>query len=130
MLRGMLDCAIAPDNVLMDGDEVIAIIDFTPHHQPVLFAVAVAVYWYHVYGRSQIDAGGVRASLAAAAHRPWTAAEYALWPVMIAREALRRLATPLAIAAETGISPPAQIDERYRAVLSIMDSWPQLQVGL
>ncbi len=41
---------IGPDNVLMDGDDVIAIIDFTPFFHPVLFAVATAVYWYHIHG--------------------------------------------------------------------------------
>jgi Ser/Thr protein kinase RdoA (MazF antagonist) len=78
---------IGPDNVLMDGDDVIAIVDFTPLCQPVLFAVATAVYWYHIYGRRRLDLGGIRASLAAAAHRPWTAAEREVWPAMLAREA-------------------------------------------
>jgi len=77
-----------------------AIIDFTPHHQPFLFALATAVYWYHVYGHDRLDPDAVGASLAAAARlRPWTDLEAALWPAMLAREALRRLATPLAIAA-------------------------------
>jgi hypothetical protein len=118
---------IGPDNVLMNGSEVIAIADFTPLHQPVLFAVATAVYWYHIHGHRQLDLGGIRASLTAAAHRPWTATEREVWPAMLAREALRRLATPMAVAALTRARPPARTGERYQAVLSIMDSWRQLQ---
>jgi hypothetical protein len=41
---------IGPDNMLMNGTEVIALIDFTPYWEPVLFAVSSALYWYHVYG--------------------------------------------------------------------------------
>ena len=125
--RQLVHGDIGPDNVLMHGDEVVAIVDFTPFCQPVLFAVATAVYWYHVHGRRQLDPGAIRASLAAAGHRPWTAAEREAWPAMLAREALRRLATPLAVAAEPGAGPPARTGERYRAVLSIMDCWRQLQ---
>ena len=59
------------------------------------------MYWYHVHGYDRLDLSAVRASLAAtASQRPWTDLEVALWPVMLAREALRRLATPLAIAVE------------------------------
>ena len=125
--RQLVHGDIGPDNVLMHGDEVVAIVDFTPLCQPVLFAVATAVYWYHVHGRRELDPGAIRASLAAAGHRPWTTAEREVWPAMLAREALRRLATPLAVAAESGAGPPARTGERYRAVLSIMDSWRQLQ---
>src|SRR5262249_6226589 len=35
---------IGPDNVLMDGDEVVAIIDFAPLFHPVLFPIASALY--------------------------------------------------------------------------------------
>jgi Ser/Thr protein kinase RdoA (MazF antagonist) len=123
--RQLVHGDVGPDNVLMQGDEVVAIVDFTPACQPVLFAVATAVYWYHVHGHRQLDPGAIRASLAG--HRPWTAAEREVWPAMLAREALRRLATPLAVAAEAGAGPPARTGERYRAVLSVMDSWSQLQ---
>lgn len=125
--RQLVHGDIGPDNVLMDGDDVIAIIDFTPFVQPVLFAVATAVYWYHVHGRRQLDAAAIQASFTAAGWRPWTAAERSIWPAMLAREALRRLATPLAIAAEPGGGPRPAYDQRLHAVVSVMNSWPQLQ---
>jgi Ser/Thr protein kinase RdoA (MazF antagonist) len=124
--RQLVHGDIGPDNVLMDGDEVIAIIDFTPLCEPALFAVATAVYWYHVHGRRQLDPGGIRASLDAAAPRPWTATEREIWPAMLAREALRRLATPLAVAAEAGTRPPAWPAARNQAVVTLLDSWRQL----
>ena len=135
--RQLVHGDIGPDNVLMDGDEVQAIIDFTPHHQPFLFALATAVYWYHVYGRYRIDLDAIGASLAATAgQRPWTSLEAALWPAMLAREALRRLATPLAIAAAKPTGVPSTADEsttappavgpRYAAVGAVMRAWPGL----
>jgi len=127
--RQLVHGDVAPDNVLMHGSEVIAIIDFTPFFQPVLFAVATAVYWYHVHGQRRLDPVGIRASLTAAGHRPWTTGERQAWPAMLAREALRRLATPLTLAAQTGTGPPARTGARYQAVLSVMDSWPELQAS-
>ena len=53
--RQLVHGDIAPDNVLMHGGDVVAIIDFTPFFQPVLFAVATAVYWYHVHGQRRLD---------------------------------------------------------------------------
>jgi hypothetical protein len=117
--RQLVHGDIGPDNVLMDGDDVVAIIDFTPHCQPVLFAVATAIYWYHVnlpgppappaavpappaIG-ARLDVGAIGASLDAAG--PWTGAERAAWPAMLVLEALRRLATPFAVAAESGPPP-------------------------
>jgi len=118
---------IGPDNVLMAGDEVVAIIDFAPFFEPVMFAIATAVYWYHIHGHRQLDVDAIHASFAAAGHREWTAVERATWPTMLAREALRRLATPIALAAETGADNLAAGLSRYRAVLSLMESWRQLQ---
>jgi Ser/Thr protein kinase RdoA (MazF antagonist) len=115
---------IGPDNVLMDGDAVVAIVDFTPHYEPVLLAVATAVYWYHVYGRGDLDLDAIRASLAG--YRPWTDAERAAWPAMLILEALRRLATPAAVAAAGGTPPRAPVAGRYRAVHAIMRCWPRL----
>ena len=115
---------IGPDNVLMDGDAVVAIVDFTPHHEPVLFAVATAVYWYHVYGRDDLDLDAMRATLAG--YRPWTGAERVAWPAMLIREALRRLATPAAVAAQGGTPPRSPVAERYQAVHAIMRCWPRL----
>lgn len=122
--RQLVHGDIGPDNVLMDGDTVVAIIDFTPLRQPVLFAVAGAVYWYHIHGQAEPDLDAIRASLAA--HRPWTAPERAAWPAMLAREALRRFATPFAIAAQQPRPPPAWPQARYQAVVSIMRCWPRL----
>src|SRR5262249_4707388 len=106
---------IGPDNVLMDGDEVVAIIDFAPFFQPVLFAIASAVYWYHLHGHRHWDVDAIHESFTAAGHREWTVAERAIWPTMLAREAWRRLATPLAIAAGTGTDTPASARSRYQA---------------
>lgn len=125
--RQLVHGDIGPDNVLMDGDDVIAIIDFTPFFQPVLFAVATAVYWYHVHGHRHLDADAIHASFTAAGHRPWTAAERDIWPTMLTREALRRLATPMAIAAETDAGTLTTDAKRYQAAVSVMDSWPQIQ---
>jgi hypothetical protein len=45
---------------------------------------------------------------------------------MLTREALRRLATPLAIAAEQLAGRPPAIGPRYEAVRSVMGAWPAL----
>ena len=116
--RQLVHADIGPDNVLMQGDDVVAVIDFTPAEQPVLFAIASAVYWYHIYGHSELDAAAVRASLAAAG--PWTDDELAAWSAMLIQEATRRLATPMAIAAETGGPIPASAAARLRAAFLIM----------
>jgi Ser/Thr protein kinase RdoA (MazF antagonist) len=122
---------IGPDNVLMRGDEVVAVIDFTPFAEPALFAVATAVYWYHLHGRpaadTTADTAAIAVSLAAAAPgRPWTAAELAAWPAMLLRESLRRLATPLALAEEAGTAVPAGVGLRYEAVRTVVRSWRRL----
>ena len=39
---------------------------------------------------------------------------------------LRRLATPLAVAAEAGTRPLAWPAARYQAVVTLLDSWRQL----
>jgi Ser/Thr protein kinase RdoA (MazF antagonist) len=122
--RQLIHGDIGPDNVLMDGDDVVAIIDFTPHVQPVLSAVATAVYWYHVHGRDKLDPDAAGASLAAAG--PWTSTEQAAWPAMLTLEALRRLATPYALAAENGTPPPsdsAAVTRRLDAVRVIVRDW-------
>jgi Ser/Thr protein kinase RdoA (MazF antagonist) len=126
--RQLVHGDIGPDNVLMDGDQVVSVIDFTPHRQPVLFAVAGAVYWYHVHGQDEPDLDAIAASLAA--HQPWSAAERAAWPAMLAREALRRFATPFAVAAQQPQQPQQQPapwpQARYQAVVSIVRCWPRL----
>ncbi len=119
---------IGPDNVLIDDDEVVAIIDFTPHYQPVLFAVACAVYWTSVYGHGEPDATAIWSSLlAAAGPAGWSEVEVAVWPSMLLIEALRRLATPLAIAAKSGTDEvPANAAARYEAVAALVHAWPAL----
>ena len=115
---------IGPDNVLMDGDEVVAVVDFTPHRQPALFALATGVYWYHVHGHRTVDADAIRASVAAASGgRDLTGAERTAWPGMLMLEALRRLATPFAVAAETG-ARPGRAGTRYQAVQTVLQSLP------
>jgi Phosphotransferase enzyme family len=49
-----------PDNVLIDGDKV-AVIDFTPYHEPAMFSLGVALCWYFIHGRPEgADVAGVR----------------------------------------------------------------------
>jgi len=117
--RQLVHGDIGPDNVLMDGDDVVAIIDFTPYHEPFLFAVATAVYWYHVHGHAPLDANAVHASLAAIAEiRPWTDTETAAWPAMLVRESLRRLATYLELGQDA--------TRRYAAALTVARSLASL----
>jgi Ser/Thr protein kinase RdoA (MazF antagonist) len=125
--RQLVHGDIGSDNVLMQGTEVVAVIDFTPFLEPALFAVATAVYWYQVHGRAELDVGAIWSSLQrAGARRPWSAAETQLWPTMLAREALRRLATPLALADQADGELPPMTAHRHAAVLTLMRSWHQL----
>jgi Ser/Thr protein kinase RdoA (MazF antagonist) len=118
--RQLVHGDIGPDNVVMAGTEVVALIDFTPHLQPVLFAAATALYWYHVYGRARLRADPMLASLAAMAEvRPWNDTELALWPAALTWEALRRLATPLELAREHGGEPGHRVGARLRAVHAV-----------
>lgn len=104
---------LGPDNVLYDGDDVVALIDFTPFHDTALLGLASAVYCFQLQGasapprRAEITAsfdayraGGRELDTAVA----WTA---------LVREALRRLATPLAVAEERR-TPPAERMTRLR----------------
>jgi Ser/Thr protein kinase RdoA (MazF antagonist) len=125
---------IGPDNVLMDGNQVVSIIDFTPYHESAVFGACTALYWYHAHESSGAGAGS-RPDLASrlqqsvralGAHRPWSPAELALWPAGLLREALRRLATPLALAAETHRPPGPSVPARYAALLAVLRVLPRL----
>ena len=121
---------IGPDNVLMDGTEVVALIDFTPHWEPVLFAASSALYWYHVYGSGTVPASTLRASLSAIGEgRPWRAEELSLWPAALVREALRRLAIPLALADRDGIGMVPRLEPRLAAVRAVVRVLPDLTAG-
>jgi Ser/Thr protein kinase RdoA (MazF antagonist) len=112
---------VGPDNVLMDGNEVVSFVDFTPYHESALFAACTALYWYHMYGRASADVGQLRASVGAIGQeRAWTAQELALVPVGLLREALRRLATPLALAAQDGRPTGPSLAPRHAALASIL----------
>jgi Ser/Thr protein kinase RdoA (MazF antagonist) len=125
--RQLVHGDIGPDNFLMAGDDVVALIDFTPHWQPVLFAAATALYWFHVYGQPHVSAGQLRASMATMAElRPWTEAELALWPASLVLEALRRLATPLELARERGGEPGPGAGERLAAAETVARLLPAL----
>jgi Ser/Thr protein kinase RdoA (MazF antagonist) len=122
---------IGPDNVLMDGDQVVSIIDFTPCRESAVFGACTALYWYHAHESSGAGAGS-RPDLASrlqqsiralGVQRPWSPAELALWPAGLLREALRRLATPLALAAETHRPPGPSVAGRY-AVLRALPRLP------
>ncbi len=112
---------VGPDNVLMEGDEVVSIVDFTPYHESALFGACTALYWYHAFGRTSVDMSKLRDSVEAIGReREWTAQELALLPVGLVREALRRFATPLAAAAESGRPPDPSLAARHSALVSVV----------
>jgi Ser/Thr protein kinase RdoA (MazF antagonist) len=113
---------IGPDNVLYDGDEVVAILDFTPFHAPALFGLSTALYWYHVHGVGCLDVERIRSSVAAYDEvRRLSGIEGALVVPMLLLEALRRFATPLAVAEESGVPVPEDATRRrYDALLETL----------
>ncbi len=98
---------LGPDNVLVEGDEVVAIIDFTPFHDTVLLGLASAVYFFQLLDATP-DRDAIEESWATYGVDPALG-----WPALC-RESLRRLATPLA----TGGSQ-ASLAHRYRAALQL-----------
>lgn len=123
--RQLVHSDIGPDNVLLDGDQVVAIIDFAPHVQPVLFAASSALYWYHVYEQPTVSAAGLAASRAAVAEtRPWPAAEEELWAAGLVWESLRRLTTTLELARRSGTDPGPFARARMTAVEAITSLTP------
>jgi Ser/Thr protein kinase RdoA (MazF antagonist) len=119
--RQLVHGDIGPDNVLLDGEHVVAIIDFTPHLLPVLCAASTALYWYHVYGQPAVSAAGLAASRAAMAEvRPWPAGEDELWVTGLVWESLRRLATTLELARRGGTEPGPAARTRLAAVEAIV----------
>jgi Ser/Thr protein kinase RdoA (MazF antagonist) len=123
--RQLVHGDIGPDNVLLDGEQVVAIIDFTPHVLPVLFAASTALYWYHVYGQSAISADALAASRAAIGEvRPWAAGEDELWVAGLLWEGLRRLATTLELARRDGTDPGPAARARMAAVEAITTLTP------
>jgi Ser/Thr protein kinase RdoA (MazF antagonist) len=123
--RQLVHGDIGPDNVLLDGERVVAIIDFTPHVLPVLFAASTALYWYHVYGQQAVSADGLAASRAAMAQaRAWPAAETELQAAALVWESLRRLATTLELARRTGADPGPALGARMAAVEAVTTLMP------
>jgi aminoglycoside phosphotransferase (APT) family kinase protein len=125
--RQLVHGDIGPDNVLYEGDEVKAIVDFTPFHESTLFSLASALYWFHVHpGRvgssGGVDVGALRASVAAYDRgRALTSAEHTLVVPMVLREALRRVATPIAGAEEFGGPVPEDATRRrYDAMVEVL----------
>jgi Ser/Thr protein kinase RdoA (MazF antagonist) len=117
---------IGPDNVLLDGEQVVAIIDFTPHVLPVLLAASTALYWYHAYGQRAISADGLAASRAAIAEaRPWVAGEEDLWAAGLIWEGLRKLATMLELARRSRTDPGPAARARMDAVDAITTLRPR-----
>lgn len=115
--RQLVHGDIGPDNVLLAGDQVVAIIDFTPHVLPMLMAASTALYWFHIYGQRTVQATGLATSRAAIAEaRPWLAAEQELWDAGLAWEGLRRLATTLELARRAGTEPGPAAQIRIAAV--------------
>jgi Ser/Thr protein kinase RdoA (MazF antagonist) len=128
LARQVVHGDIGPDNVLMEGTTVVAVIDFTPFLAPALFGFATALYWYHVRAQGRendpppLDFAAVAHSVDAYAEVwPLTRAERDLVPVMILGEALRRLATTLALAATRG-REPIDLEPRYKAVALLVNA--------
>jgi Ser/Thr protein kinase RdoA (MazF antagonist) len=118
--RHLVHGDIGPDNVLLDGEKVVAIIDFTPHLLPALFAAATALYWFHVHGHQQVLAADLTASWAAIAQaRPWTPAGDELWLAGLTWESLRRFATTLELARRGRTDPGPAASARIAAVKAI-----------
>jgi Ser/Thr protein kinase RdoA (MazF antagonist) len=118
--RQLVHGDIGPDNVLLDDEQVVAIIDFTPHVLPVLFAASTALYWYHVYGQPAVPTADLAASRAAMAQaRPWPVAEEELWAAGLVWEALSRLATTLELARRARTDPGRATGARMAAVEAI-----------
>jgi Ser/Thr protein kinase RdoA (MazF antagonist) len=123
--RQLVHGDIGPDNVLLASEQVVAIIDFTPHVLPVLFAASTALYWYHVYGQRRVLAASLAASRAAIAEaRPWPLAEQELWAAGLVWEGLRRLATTLELARRAGTDPGPAAQTRLAAVETIASLMP------
>ena len=124
--RQLVHSDIGPDNVLLDGEQVVAITDFTPHVLPVLLAASTVLYWYHVYGQRAISADALAASRASIAEaRPWAAGEEDLWAVGLMWEGLRRLATTLELARRGRIDPGPAARARMDAVEAVTTLRPR-----
>jgi homoserine kinase type II len=123
--RQLVHGDIGPDNVLLDGEQVVAIIDFTPHVMPVLYAASTALYWYHVHGQRGVPAARLAASRAAMAQaRPSSPAEEQLWVAGLVWEGLRRLATTLALARRVDADPGPAAGARMAAIEAIVTLVP------
>ena len=103
-------------------------VDFTPYHQPVLFSVSAALYWYFVFDKpDRVDLHGLRSALESYGHvRPWSSSELSVLPAMLIRESLRRLAVPLALAETNGRGTSVGADLRHSAAVALMDAAPEL----
>lgn len=119
---------VAPDNVLMDGTSVVAVIDFTPFHAPAASGLATALYWYHVRSLGggtdppPLDLAALARSVDAYAEvSPLGAGEREVLPALVLGEALRRLATSLAGGAANQARFP-EVGRRYRAVALLVDA--------
>ena len=112
--------------MLLDGSKV-AVVDFTPYHQPALFALATALYWYFVHGKPDgIDLAGIRSGLGSYVEcRSLTSTELAVLPAMVLRESLRRLAVPLALAEPGARGPGSAADLRYAAAVAVNAALPE-----
>ena len=61
--RQLIHGDIGPDNILFAGDDIVAIIDFTPHFGSVLYSVCQFFYWHSLFPSRSLDLGQLRESL-------------------------------------------------------------------
>lgn len=111
--RQLVHGDLGPDNVLLDDAGAMVIIDFTPFHDSTLLGLGSTVYFFALHGRDP-DRAELEASFAAYGADP-----DAGWATLV-REALRRLATPFAVAEERGstLDEPIAL-RRHRVAVSL-----------
>lgn len=110
--RQLVHGDLGPDNVLYDGDRIVALIDFTPFHDTVLLGLASAIYFFQLHGHPG-DRAAIEASIDA-----YGADRAIAWTALV-RESLRRLATPLAVAENGGSFAEGRTRQRYAAAAQL-----------
>lgn len=122
--RQVIHGDLGPDNILVVDGGGFCVIDFTPHYQPRLAALAGALYWFCVHPFGGIDRR--RADIAVTAYNEvaeLSRTESQALPAAIVLEALRRVATPLALAGDE--TPVTIAPSRVAALRSLVGPRPR-----